>query len=109
MTVSFTLSNFSSVDSLADPSCPMFTIAPLDLTWGIAGIALALDDCVSAGTVTGWPDGLDPKGLTEDRFDFEAGYKELYEECKAVLDWHTECNPEGDFSEVCFWVRVNFE
>ena len=109
MTVSFTLISYSSVDWLTDLSCPMFTIESSELTWGVVGVIEALNECVNAGTVTGWPDDLDPKSQTDGRMDLATEYKELYEECKATLDWNTELSPDGDFSEACFWVRVNFK
>ena len=101
MTVTFALVGYTSADmtEMLDSLVPMFTIEPDTLNYGTFGIACALNECVNAGTVVGWPDNLDPLG---------ANYKDLYENCKALLDWQTECSP-GSFSNARFWVRVDFE
>ena len=110
MSVSFSFLGYTIVDDLSDLSGSIFYIEPSELNWGTIGIASALDECVSAGTVLDCPAEFNPKALDKSgRFALEAEYKALYEECKAAIDWQTECNPDGDFSEASFWVRIHFE
>lgn len=110
MFLSFRFLGYTSIDMLQDLSGSMFSIEPSELVQGTIGIASALDESINADMLPDCPDELDPKATDESgRFVYEAEYKELYEECKSAQDWQTECNPDGDFEELYFWVRVYFE
>ena len=105
MAVSFTLSAYAPKDTMPVDAVQRFTIEPAALDYGTNGIADALADCVEAGTVIGWPDGLDPKSKTLGRFDLESQYKALSEDLKAAIEFQREF--PGSFSGACFWVQVN--